>query len=112
MNVLFIHQNFPGQFRHLSLHLQRKIGANILAIGRDTAPGLPGIRMLRYRPSRQARADTHHYVRSFENAVLHGQQVLRLLLTLKARGYRPDIVIAHPGWGRVSTSKRLSLMRS
>lgn len=99
MNVLFIHQNFPGQFRHLSLHLQRKIGANILAIGRDTAPGLPGIRMLRYRPSRQARADTHHYVRSFENAVLHGQQVLRLLLTLKARGYRPDIVIAHPGWG-------------
>lgn len=58
MNVLFIHQNFPGQFRHLSLHLQRKIGANILAIGRDTAPGLPGIRMLRYRPSRQARADT------------------------------------------------------
>ncbi len=99
MNVLFIHQNFPGQFRHLSLHLQRKIGANVLAIGRDTAPGLPGIRMLRYRPGRQARADTHHYVRSFENAVLHGQQVLRLLLTLKARGYRPDIVIAHPGWG-------------
>ncbi|MDV3442687.1 glycosyltransferase family 4 protein, partial [Pseudomonas otitidis] len=41
----------------------------------------------------------HPYVRSFEDGVLHGQQVLRLLLDLKAKGYRPDVVVAHPGWG-------------
>ena len=31
--------------------------------------------------------------------MLHGQQVLRLLLDLKAKGYRPDVIVAHPGWG-------------
>jgi glycosyltransferase involved in cell wall biosynthesis len=31
--------------------------------------------------------------------VLHGQQVLRMLLDLKRQGYRPDVVVAHPGWG-------------
>jgi hypothetical protein len=35
----------------------------------------------------------------FEDGVLHGQQVLRLLLDLEAKGYRPDVLGAHPGWG-------------
>jgi len=25
--------------------------------------------------------------------------VLRILLDLKAKGYRPDVIVAHPGWG-------------
>lgn len=57
------------------------------------------MRLLRYKPHRKASAQTHPYVRSFEDGVLHGQQVLRLLLDLKAKGYRPDVVVAHPGWG-------------
>ncbi len=99
MNVLFIHQNFPGQFRHIAVHMAKMPGVQVLAIGRQQAPGLPGIRLLRYTPHRRASAHTHPYVRTFEDGVLHGQQVLRLLLDLKAKGYRPDVVVAHPGWG-------------
>ena len=99
MRVLFIHQNFPGQFRHLAARLARRPGAEVLAIGRETAPGMEGIRLLRYRPHRAPARETHPYVRSFEDAVLHGQQVLRMLLDLRGQGYRPDVVVAHPGWG-------------
>lgn len=99
MKVLFIHQNFPGQFRHIAAHLARQPEVSVLAIGREQAPGLPGIRMLRYKPHRRASAHIHPYARSFEDAILHGQQVLRVLLDLKARGYRPDVIVAHPGWG-------------
>lgn len=99
MNVLFIHQNFPGQFRHIAAHLAKMPGVQVLAIGRQQAPGLPGIQLMRYMPHRKASAHTHPYVRTFEDGVLHGQQVLRLLLNLKAKGYRPDVVVAHPGWG-------------
>lgn len=99
MNVLFIHQNFPGQFRHIAAHLAKMPGVQVLAIGRQQAPGLPGIQLMRYMPHRKASAHTHPYVRTFEDGVLHGQQVLRLLLDLKAKGYRPDVVVAHPGWG-------------
>ncbi len=98
MNVLFIHQNFPGQFRHIAAHLIG-LGVNVLAICREQAPGLSGVSTLRYKPHRPASRHTHPYVRSFEDAVLHGQQVLHLLLKLKAQGYRPDTVVAHPGWG-------------
>lgn len=99
MRVLFIHQNFPGQFRHLASHLAKRDDIEVLAIGREQAPGLPGVRLLRYKPHRKASAQTHPYVRTFEDGVLHGQQVLRLLLDLKGKGYRPDVVVAHPGWG-------------
>lgn len=105
MKVLFIHQNFPGQFRHIAAHLARQPGCQVLAIGRDSAPGLPGVELLRYRPHRAASPQTHPYARSFEDAVLHGQQVLRLLLELKSRGYRPDVIVAHPGWGETLYAK-------
>ncbi|MCL2876871.1 MAG: glycosyltransferase family 4 protein [Betaproteobacteria bacterium] len=99
MKVLFIHQNFPGQFRHFAAHLAQQPDVEVLAVGRETAPGMKDIKLLRYRPRRGPSKETHPYVRTFEDAVLHGQQVLRMLLDLKKEGYRPDIVIAHPGWG-------------
>jgi glycosyltransferase involved in cell wall biosynthesis len=103
--VLFIHQNFPGQFRHIAAHLAKQSDVQVLAIGREQAPGLPGVRMLRYKPHRTASPNTHPYARSFEDGVLHGQQVLRLLLDLKAKGYRPDVIVAHPGWGETLYAK-------
>ena len=99
MNVLFIHQNFPGQFRHIAADLIKQPDVQVLAVGRDTAPGLPGVKLLRYKPHRAISPHTHPYARSFEDAILHGQQVLRLLLDLKVKGYRPDVIVAHPGWG-------------
>jgi len=105
MRVLFIHQNFPGQFRHIALHLNQTPGVEVVGIGRDTAPGLPGVRLLRYRPKRTVAPSTHPYLRNFENAVLHGQQVIRLLLDLKRKGYYPDVIVAHPGWGETLYAK-------
>lgn len=105
MNVLLIHQNFPGQFRHLAQDLVKRDSRQLLAIGRDTAPGMAGVRLLRYRPHRSPSRQTHGYLRGFEDAVLHGQQVARLLLQQKSRGYRPDIILAHPGWGETLYAK-------
>lgn len=99
MRVLILHQNFPGQFRHVAQHWSQTPGMDVLAIGRETAPGLAGVRCLRYRLHRAPRPEQHHYLRQMEQAVLHGQAVARLLLKLKAKGYRPDAILAHPGWG-------------
>lgn len=105
MRVLVIHQNFPGQFRQIVAHWATQPDVDMLAIGRDTAPGMPGVRCLRYRPHRAVRNNQHHYLRQMEDAVLHGQSVARLLLKLKSRGYRPDVILAHPGWGETLYAK-------
>lgn len=104
--VLFIHQNFPGQFRHIAKHMAAQQEYDVRAIGRDKAPGLRGVPIHRYKPHREAAAQTHPYARTFEQAVLHGQQVLRTLLEWRAKGYRPDVIIAHPGWGETLYAKQ------
>lgn len=98
MNLLIIHQNFPGQFRHVALAALSRPSDNVIAIGRDTAPGLPGVKCFRYAPKRKA-SNIHPYLHQYEEAIVVGQQVSKLLERLKEKGYRPDVILAHPGWG-------------
>ena len=53
MNVVFIHQNFPGQFRHIAGALAADPANRVLSISQPQAPGLPGVRNIVYRPARQ-----------------------------------------------------------
>lgn len=106
MRLLVIHQNFPGQFRHLLPGWVREPGWEVRGLGRDTAPGLPGFDALtRYRLARTGRADQHPYLRQMESATLHGQAVARVLLQMRREGYRPDVILAHPGWGETLYAK-------
>ncbi len=111
MRVLIIHQNFPGQFRHVAKAWSEQPGWQVVGIGRDTAPGLPELEksgrltLIRYKPHRSVHPEQHHYLRRMEDAVLHGQAVARVLLKLKHRGFTPDVILAHPGWGETLNAK-------
>jgi len=111
MRVLIIHQNFPGQFRHVAKAWSERPGWKVIGIGRDTAPGMPELEksgrltLIRYKPHRSVHEGQHHYLRRMEDAVLHGQAVARLLLKLKANGFTPDVILAHPGWGETLNAK-------
>ena len=99
-NILFLHQNFPGQFRHLAPHLSRQ-GWQVAGLGETNnikrQTRLPGLPTLGYwHTPRQAHG--HAYLRTVENHVRQGQSALRGLLVLK-RTFTPEIICAHPGWG-------------
>ncbi|WP_322846217.1 glycosyltransferase family 4 protein [Pseudomonas sp. B33.4] len=98
MKLLVIHQNFPGQFRQVVLAaIDRRY--EVLAIGRDTAPGIAGVKTYRYHAASRAPGDIHPYLTRYEQAVTDGQKVFEVLNRLKHSGYRPDVILAHPGWG-------------
>jgi glycosyltransferase involved in cell wall biosynthesis len=99
LKALFIHQNFPGQFRHLVGHLARQGGHQLVCIGQRDGVPLPNTTYVRYRPKRAPGPATHPYLIGMESAVLAGQAVLETLLQLRQQGFVPDVVIAHPGWG-------------
>jgi glycosyltransferase involved in cell wall biosynthesis len=99
MNVLFIHQNFPGQFRPIAKHLAADAGNRVVAICQPQASGLAGVACLTYRPARKPTQGVHPYLASTEAYVLNGQAVARMLLKLKSQGFVPDVVLTHTGWG-------------
>jgi glycosyltransferase involved in cell wall biosynthesis len=99
VQALFIHQNFPGQYRHLAPAIARRPGARVIGLGERANPCPPGPEHLRYPAPEPAGEKTHRYLRPIEAAVRRGQTVARALLALKHRGFVPDIICCHPGWG-------------
>lgn len=100
IRFLFVHRHFPGQFHHLAAHLGRDhTVVGIRAADSDTAPPVaPGVKCVTYRAATDP-TSSHRYVRSMEAAVRRGQEVARVALDLRRRGFRPDVIFAHPGWG-------------
>ena len=99
MNILFIHQNFPGQFRHIAQALVNAGGHQIMSLCSETAPGLPGVQGIVYKTERKGTPGIHAYMSGPEAHVIRGQSVARALLALKQQGYKPDAIVAHMGWG-------------
>lgn len=99
MRILFLHPNFPAQFRHLAMALG-KDPRHLVVFGSAGGEGsIPGVHKASYQVARAVHPQTHHYVRSLENAVLTGQAVYRMAVDLKEQGFVPDVVYAHSGWG-------------
>lgn len=99
MKILFVHQNCPGQFKHLAPRLAAMPGNEVVFITRPGKPDLPGVKKLEYTPARAPQASTHRYLRMMEEGVLNGQAVAQVATTLRGKGFRPDVIVAHVGWG-------------
>ena len=107
MNILFLHSNFPAQFRHLA-HALAQDKRHRIVFGTARPEGqIPGVVKALYRPAREVRPETHPYVRSLESAALTGQAVYRMAAQLKADGFVPDIIFGHSGWGTTLFMKDL-----
>jgi len=52
-----------------------------------------------YAASRGTTPKVHPWVSDFETKAIRGEACFRAALRLKAQGFCPDLVIAHPGWG-------------
>lgn len=106
VKILFCHQNFPGQYKHIAPALARRPGVEAIAIGEqantrriDPAALPPGLSLAPYETPRGAGPETHHYIRGFEAHVRRGQAVARKAVALRRQGFVPDVIAAHPGWG-------------
>ncbi len=102
MNVLFVHPNFPGQFRRLAIALNKEQDVQVYTLGDESwmpTFDLPGATRLSYPAPEPAGSETHPYIQGFEAGVRRGQQVVRTLLPHKHQGFEPDVIYVHPGWG-------------
>lgn len=99
MNYLFVHQNMPGQYKHICQRLAADKDNTVVFITKREGIELPGVKKVLYKPHREPAESTHRYIRETERGILHGQEVARKAMALKAQGFVPNIVIGHPGWG-------------
>jgi len=104
MNFLFIHQNYPGQFKHLAPAVASIPGNKVFSVvdekNRRPASVHPDVSLISYASPKGASKETHWYLRNYEAAIRRGQQVVRLCMELRDKyQFTPDIICAHAGWG-------------
>jgi glycosyltransferase involved in cell wall biosynthesis len=99
MNVLFVHNNFPAQYRHIAQALAREPDVNIAAIGSPTARPINGVNLRKYLLTDTDVSATHPFARRFDLECRRAEQVLYALSSLQSSGFVPDVILAHPGWG-------------
>lgn len=95
MNILFIHQNAPGQFRHLIDALARDGGDRIVCISARDDLAIPGVGCISY-PAPDAQGGAAGLMAA---ATARAQAVAGICAGLARNGWAPDVVVAHPGWG-------------
>ena len=101
MKILFVHQNFPGQYLHLARYLGAIASNQVVFITQHVRSTLPGVQTILYAPQRAGTPETHRYLQATEAAVLNAQGVARVALNLKKSGFVPDVMVGHNGWGEI-----------
>ena len=96
--VLFVHNNFPGQFADLAGALVAR-GVPTLAISQTHAPGMEGVRLAKYAPHRSSTPGLLPFAVRAEADMIRATGAFRAAKALKAEGWDPAVIVAHPGWG-------------
>ena len=98
--VLFVHQNFPGQFAKLAPYLSRNgYAVKALRVGADKSKLLNGVDIIGYDLNRASSNNIHPWVEDTEAKIIRAECCYRKAMELNKVAYVPDLIISHPGWG-------------
>jgi glycosyltransferase involved in cell wall biosynthesis len=97
MRILFVHQNFPGQFLHLAPALAAR-GHTVVGLTDEGNSRPSPVPVLRYR--KPGAAGVAGIAKTYAEAAERGLSVARAAAQLRRdKGFVPDVVFGHGGWG-------------
>jgi glycosyltransferase involved in cell wall biosynthesis len=100
MKFLFIHQNFPGQFKNLAPALAA-MGHDVVGLAVNVpSVATPGVRVLRYEPKPpESMKHAPRPLAEINAKLIRGASAHKALQALQQQGFVPDLIFAHSGWG-------------
>ena len=105
MNIFFLHPSFPAQYLNLAPYLAHNPENTVYFCAKDNSINsqLKGVTLALYgKPTEKEEEYIKNAgpLRPAAEAVVEGQAVVRALQWLdRERNMRPDVIIAHTGWG-------------
>jgi glycosyltransferase involved in cell wall biosynthesis len=96
--ILFVHNNFPGQFAGVAPALARR-GHRCAAIGSSTARAVDGMALAQWNTRRGTTQGIWPDAIRAEADLIRGRAAAAAAVKLKEKGFEPDVIVGHPGWG-------------
>lgn len=101
MKILFVHQNFPGQYLHVLRRYRKQGTHDLLFLTLPNNNTISGVRKMEYPLVRAAAQGSDPFTIDFEAAMLRAQSVAARARRLVELGYEPDLILGHNGWGEL-----------
>jgi glycosyltransferase involved in cell wall biosynthesis len=99
VKIVFVHQNFPGQFVRLA-GLFAAEGHEVVGIGTVKTCRIPGVRYFSYEPVPGPERDAFHgRYHHATHRLQYAFGVAHLARALAKKGFEPDLVVVNTGWG-------------
>ena len=84
----------------------RQGGHEIVALGMNQGSSIPGVTIIRHGANIE-KTSTHPFLSLYEDNIQRGHSAALSAEILKERGFIPDIICAHPGWGEALFMKAI-----
>jgi glycosyltransferase involved in cell wall biosynthesis len=101
MNILFVHQNLPGQYLHLAQHYARDPAHRVHFLTQANSNQLAGVEKVVYTVESRVPTLCHPFSMEFDRMITVGTAAAEGASQLAATGYRPDLIVGHAGWGEL-----------
>lgn len=101
MRILFVHVNYPAQFRSLATSLGRTPGNEVVFLTHEDRPDwdIPGVRKVVYAAEMGKADPVGGLLGNSGNAARHAGAAMRAAVRLRSAGFVPDVICGHSGWG-------------
>jgi glycosyltransferase involved in cell wall biosynthesis len=113
MNILFIHQNYPAQYKHILNWLATDPGQLaekhqiVFLTQKQDTPKPSTYHIVSYNPDHIPADNAYPYSAEFEKCCANGAKVADVCRNLEGQGFKPHIIIGHSGWGEMLFLKDL-----
>ena len=102
LRILFVHTNFPGQFRNLAFAAQAH-GHDVHALAPSNVHPTPGITTTQCVAYRKPPLPPDNILTSrFEADTVRSLNAFNAAKAMAASGYVPDVIIGHPSFGEMT----------
>lgn len=101
MRILFVHVNFPAQFRNPATFLGRDPENEVVFLTQEDRPdwNIPSVRKAVYALDMTAADPMGGLLGNSGNAARHAGAAMRAAARLRSEGFVPDVICGHSGWG-------------
>ena len=99
MNILFIHRDFPGQFKYLIWALTKIPNCKIFFITEDKNIQIEGVEKITYTVAPKEYDSEDSFLKRYENILAHAQAATEKAKELKEKGIIPDVIYGFNPWG-------------
>ncbi|HAS88424.1 MAG TPA: glycosyl transferase family 1 [Desulfovibrio sp.] len=100
MNILFLHHNYPAQFRHIAEKLAQNPANTVVFLSEHRRKDIqiPGVQHFILQTEARQQAEGLE-LQEFNSHLGRSEAFANGLMALQKKGFKPDIIYDHPGWG-------------